>query len=90
MNYLNPEQKKLWEELEKLSDEDLKKVTLEKDSNGSHTPRANLAYEVQRERHHAGDKLGNLEPNQYIKGYKAKRTTAVFQSDSLYNGEYIN
>ena len=87
---LNSTQKKLWDELDKLSDEDLKKATLEKDSNGSFTKRANMAYEVQRERHHAGDKLGNLEPNQYIKGYKAKRTTAVFQSDSLYNGEYIN
>ena len=87
---LNSTQQKLWDELDKLSDEDLKKATLEKDSNGSFTKRANMAYEVQRERHHAGNKLGKLNFDDEIKGYKSKRTTMVYQSDNDYYGGLDN
>jgi hypothetical protein len=70
-------------ELEKLSDQELKAITLERDEKKRFTKRANIAYEVQRERHHAQACIGSTD-------FYVNKTGADtnWSMDSVYNGGY--
>lgn len=70
-------------ELEKLSDSELKTITLERDEKKRFTKRANIAYEVQRERNHAQSCIGSTD-------FYVNKTSADtnWSMDSIYNGGY--
>jgi hypothetical protein len=70
-------------ELEKLSDSELKAITLERDEKKQFTKRANIAYEVQRERHHAQSCIGST--SFYVNKTGADTNWCM---DSLYYGGY--
>jgi uncharacterized protein YjiS (DUF1127 family) len=72
-------------ELEKLSDQELKAITLERDEKKRFTKRANIAYEVQRERHHAQACIGS--DDFYVNKTSSDTNWSV---DSLYNGGYTD
>jgi hypothetical protein len=70
-------------ELEKLPDDELKQITLERDDLKRFTKRANIAYEVQRERHHAQSCIGST--SFYVNKTGADTNWCM---DSLYHGGY--
>ncbi len=69
-------------ELRSLSDEDLKIATLERDEKKRFTARANMAYEIQRERHHAQASIGMRHSD--------RRTASGNMADVDYYGCYTD
>ena len=68
-------------ELEKLPDDELKQITLERDDLKRFTKRANIAYEIQRERHHAQSCLGTHD-------YCKSSAGTNWCMDGMYHGGY--
>ena len=78
-------EKEIRAELETLSDEEIKVITFEKDAKRCYTQRANIAYEIQRERHHAQACIGS--DDFYVNKTSSDTNWSV---DSLYNGGYTD